>query len=269
MQRTSVGVGLIGFGAIARELAALFGQSGAPGTRITVLLRPGSRTIATLPAGCTAVTSVADLLALEPDIVVEAAGHEAVATVIGDVIAGGVPVVVTSVGSLADASLLDRLLRAADRAGTQIMIPSGAVGGIDYVGTLRDIHDAKVVYTSRKPPAAWSFELAVRGIDPCALRDEVVLFEGSAAEAARLYPQNLNVAATIALAGIGMERTQVRILVDPTIERNTHEIRTESRLGCAIMRFENFPSLINPKTSAVTAYSVYWLVLQRTAVLVV
>lgn len=266
---TSIGVGLIGFGTIASELASLLTQAGGPEARIAVLLRPGSRTIARLPAGFKAVISTAGLLATEPDIVVEAAGHAAVATFVPEVIAGGVPVIITSVGSLADETLLDHLLRAASKVGTQVILPPGAVGGIDYVGTLRDVADAKVVYTSRKPPAAWSSELVARGIDPSTLRDEVVLFEGAAAAAARLYPQNLNVAATIALAGIGMERTQVRIVVDPTIVHNTHELSTESRLGRATMRFENLPSPSNPKTSAVTAYSVYRLVLQRTAALVV
>jgi len=103
--------------------------------------------------------------------------------------------------------------------------------------------------------SAWRDELTRRGIDANALREPYTLFEGSAAEAALRYPQNLNVAATLALRGVGMEKTRVTVRADPRVAVNTHEIEVRSAAGTATFRFQNEPSADNPKTSALTALS--------------
>ncbi|RUU07022.1 DUF108 domain-containing protein, partial [Mesorhizobium sp. M6A.T.Ca.TU.002.02.2.1] len=107
-------------------------------------------------------------------------------------------------------------------------------------------------YTSRKPPAAWRAELVALGRDG----DDgpVILFEGSAPDAAALYPKNLNAGLTVALAA-GIERTRVRVVADPAVRENIHEIDVTSAAGRAHLRFENAPSPHNPKTSAITAFS--------------
>ena len=133
---------------------------------------------------------------------------------------------------------------------------SGAVAGLDYLQALAGRADAEVVYESRKPVAAWRAELPALGIDPETLDASRVLFSGSAREAALRFPKNLNVAATLALAGIGMERTRVEVVVDPQARGNQHTVRVNSPLGDMQIQLVNAPAPTNPKTSWLVAQSV-------------
>jgi aspartate dehydrogenase len=162
--------------------------------------------------------------------------------------------IAASTGALGDPRLFSRLEAAAREAKTQLILPAGALGGLDYLAALHGVSDATIRYTSRKPPAAWQAELAISGHDPARLRSEIVLFEGAPAEAARLYPRNLNAGISVALAAAPAPVT-VRVIADPAVSLNTHEIEAESALGMAFMRFANRPSPDNPKTSALTAAS--------------
>ncbi|WP_038360475.1 aspartate dehydrogenase [Bosea sp. 117] len=244
-------VGLIGFGAIGRDVYARLAADAS--LRQTVLIRRStSRQIAA--PGAAVVGDVAALVAARPDLVVEAAGQSAVAEFGPAILAAGISLIVASSGALGDAGLMQALAGAAERGGARLIVPSGAIGGLDYLAALHDEPDARVVYTSRKPVAAWAAELAALGQDPAALAAPFTLFEGGAAEAARLYPRNLNAGLTVALAA-GAQRTTVRVIADPAVAHNTHEIEVESAFGTAAMRFANLPSAINPKTSALTAPS--------------
>ena len=246
-------VGLIGYGAIGRELyRSLAGEPGRP--RPTVLLPVGSASRAALPDGAAAVADAAALVAARPDIVVEAAGHRAVAEALPPVLEAGIPVIIASVGALGDPALLERLSRAARHGGTSLKIPSGAVGGLDYLRSVASDPSVRVRYTSRKPPSSFREELAALDLQASTLENEVVLFEGDAAAAARLYPRNLNVALAVALA-VGADRLSVRVVADPAVERNTHEIEASGAAGTARMSFANVPSPANPKTSMLTALS--------------
>lgn len=242
---------LIGFGTIARDIHA---RLGGEGFAFACLLRPDSPSRASLPAGVAALDGLAELLAWRPDLVIEAAGHAAVAETLPQVLAAGIPALPASTGALADDALLTRLAEAAQKGDARLIVPSGAVGGLDYLAALRETQDAEVRYTSRKPPAAWAPELAAAGLAEKATQAEIVLYEGPAREAAKLYPKNLNVGLTIALA-VGHDRLSVRIVSDPAAAGNTHEIEATSALGTARMSFVNLPSPANPKTSALTAAS--------------
>ena len=244
-------IGIIGFGAIGRDLAGrLLGE----GHRITVLIRPGSPSLAFVPATVRAVGTLDDLMAARPTLVVEAAGHSALTEMAPALLSAGITVVAASTGSLGDPALFDSLEEAARIGGSRLVVPAGALGGLDYLAALRGTSDARIRYTSRKPPAAWRAELAAAGHDPMSLAREVVLFEGAPAEAARLYSRNLNAGLTVALAAAPTP-VAVRVVADPTVSLNTHEIEVESTLGSALMRFANRPSPANPKTSALTAAS--------------
>lgn len=242
---------LIGFGTIARDIHA---RLGGAGFAFACLLRPDSPSRASLPAGVAALDGLTELLAWRPDLVIEAAGHAAVAETLPQVLAAGIPALPASTGALADDALLLRLAEAAQTGNARLIVPCGAVGGLDYLAALRETQDAEVRYTSRKPPAAWAPELAAAGLAEKAAQAEIVLYEGSAREAAKLYPKNLNVGLTIALA-VGHDRLSVRIVSDPAAAGNTHEIEATSALGSARMSFVNLPSPANPKTSALTAAS--------------
>jgi aspartate dehydrogenase len=165
-----------------------------------------------------------------------------------------VSVVLASVGALADAATHEAL-RSAAGGRARVVLPSGAIGGLDYLDAVANEPGLEVAYLSTKPVSAWRDELSRRGIDADALREPYTLFEGSAAEAALRYPQNLNVAATLALRGVGMEKTHVTVRADPDAAVNTHEIQVRSSAGTATFRLQNEPSADNPKTSALTALS--------------
>lgn len=244
-------VGLIGFGAIGRALIPAMAQRGRAVDWI-ILVRPDSEI--TLPPGATRASSLADLIALRPDAVVEAAGAEAARAYLPQLLAAGLSVIPASVGVLADAAFHQDLLQSATRSGGRLVLQGGALGGLDYLSAIRPLADARARYTSRKHVAAWAAELAAAGIDPLTLATEHVLFEGTAAEAARLYPRNLNAGLTLALS-LGPDRVSVRVVADPTAQGNTHEVDVTSAAGTAAFRFVNAPSPDNPKTSTLTALS--------------
>ena len=249
-------IGLIGFGAIGRDVVSTMTKAPNP-PRFTVLRRQAS---AMREAGLDHVASTAALIESRPDLVVEVAGHTALETIVPDILAAGISVVAASAGSLVqrqDGVTLASSLRAcAARSGARIIVPSGAIGGLDYLAAVSVLPGVKVVYTSRKPPAAWREELDVAGLAQEAREREIVFFEGCVEDAAKQYPKNLNVAATIALA-LGRDASLVvRVVVDPRARGNTHEIEIDSAAGQARLEFVNAPSPANPKTSLVTALSV-------------
>jgi aspartate dehydrogenase len=248
-------VGLIGFGAVARDAYRVLAAH-PPIPRATVLLRPDSPSRAQVPAGVTVVESVTELLATRPDLVVEAAGQHVVPTLVPQVLAAGVPVLVVSTGAFAEPELLARLDALARGHGTRLMLSAGAIAGLDYLQAASLSQDLRLRYTSRKPPAAWRAELAVLHHDADTLADEVVLFEGSPEEAARRYPRNLNVALTLRLRLGADAAMSVRVVADPHVALNTHEIDVTSSLGTAHLRFANRASASNPKTSALTGHMV-------------
>ena len=251
-------VGLIGYGAAGRACAALLLAD--PRCRLTVLMR--SSMAGQLPDRLSAVTSLDALIAGRPQIVVEAASAEAFATLAPACLRAGIDVVAASVGALQSRETWDAVVAACDQGHSRLVLPSGAVGGLDYIAAAALSGDIAVTYTSRKPPAAWTAELAAAGLAEAARSQAVTLFEGSAPDAARLYPRNLNAGLTVALAA-GIDRTLVRVVADPAVTTNTHEIAVTGAAGDAFLRFANRPSPDNPKTSMITALSLASAVRKR------
>ena len=262
MQQPSNGVprriGLIGYGAAGRSCAALL--SADPDYRIMVL----TRTPPIAPAS-DHIAFAADLDALigwKPDAIIEAASAEAFTQMVPRCLESGIDVVPASVGALQSPQVSAMIRETCARSGARLILPAGAVGGLDYIAAAALTGDIDVTYTSRKPPAAWASELAAMDLTERARTQAVTLFEGTAPEAAKLYPKNLNAGLTIALAA-GFERTRVQVVADPAVSRNPHEIAISGAAGGAFMRFENRPSPDNPKTSAITALSLLSAVLRR------
>lgn len=258
-------IGIVGFGAIGAEVASRLRQEMAGELELAVLLRADSPKRAAVPPDTIIVGDVQELLALRPHLVVEAAGHAALRGLAAACLESGVPVLASSIGALADEALRARLEEAARKGRTRLLLPGGAVTGQDYLEAVRHLPGTTVTYVSRKPPAAWQDELASRGIAPDSLREPLELFAGTASEAARRYPKNLNVAATLALAGLGMERTGVRVVVDPAAGGNTHEVTVEGPAGRMTLSLVNAPAPANPKTAWVTALSVTAAVMRHFA----
>ncbi|RAP63634.1 aspartate dehydrogenase [Achromobacter sp. HZ01] len=250
-------IAFIGLGAIASDVAAgLFADLGSAFTLAALTHTPAASGPDPWAGRIAPLATLDDLLSWRPDLVVEMAGQPAVQQYGEACLEAGLDMVICSVGALADDGLLARLIAAAERGRARIRVPSGAVAGLDYLQALAGRADAQVVYESRKPVAAWRAELLALGIDPETLDASRVLFNGPAREAALRFPKNLNVAATLALAGVGMERTRVEVVVDPLACGNQHTVRVTSPLGDMQIQLVNAPAPTNPKTSWLVAQSV-------------
>lgn len=196
------------------------------------------------------VSALSDLLDLEPRAVVEAAGQDAVRDFGADVLAAGCDLYCLSVGAFADPELPVALLEAAATGGSRIVIPCGAAGGLDALAAAAVTGLDEVVVEQRKPAAA-----VLDAAEAQSLREPRVVFDGTAAEIVALYPRSTNVAAAVALAGIGFERTRARLVADPEAKANSVTLTASGPLGRITVLLENVPSA-NPRTSAVVASSV-------------
>ena len=194
-------------------------------------------------------------LAARADIVVECAPAAVFREIAEPVVRAGKILVAISAGALLDH---DDLVEAARTTGAQIVVPSGAVMGLDAVRAAAENGIGSVTMITRKPPGglAGAPYLADHGIDVDGLDAPLKVFEGSAREGARGFPANVNVAAALGLAGIGPERTRIEIWADPGVARNTHEIRLEAETLRFHLRIENVPSRENPRTGRSVAPSV-------------
>ena len=259
-------VALIGFGAIGAELYRVLCKSPEQ-VQVCGALVNGTRA---WPAPPVRWLSLSELLDSAPDIVVECAGHSALATCAEPVLRAGHDLLLVSAGALADAELQNRLVRAAREGGSQMLLASGAVGGIDMLGAARLAGLRRVHYRSRKPPSAWRGTTAATCVDLDAIgTGSKVFFSGSARVAALAYPANANAAATVALAGLGMDDTHVELIADAAVNGPVHEIEADGTAGRISMRFEGHACAANPKTSMATAFSLARVLLNRSSAMVV
>ncbi|MGG1664031.1 aspartate dehydrogenase [Brevibacillus sp. NRS-1366] len=182
------------------------------------------------------------------DIVVEAATVQAVREYAEQVIARRKDLVIISVGALVDQELYQRLNELCRQLGTRILLPSGAIGGLDVIRSAMAMQQLdEVSLTTRKPPQS----LLGRMVE-----QEEVVFEGSATEAISRFPQNINVSIVLSLAGLGCDKTRVKIVADPRVTKNIHSIEAIGSFGQLCVKLENNPMPENPKTSHLAALSV-------------
>jgi len=244
---------LLGYGAIGRAILQAYPiDPDAPWLQ-TLVVRPGQEEAVREQVDARIAVAVA-----VPDtatLLLECAGHEAVASHVLPALARGVRVGMVSTGALSDSVLLAELDAAARHGQTQLHLLSGALGGIDALSAARAAGLDAVVYTGRKPPKAWIGTPAEQQVALARLSAPQMFFSGSAREACRLYPKNANVAATIALAGLGLDQTEVRLVADPTIACNSHAFEASGVFGQMQVHLQVRPLTDNPKTSALTVWS--------------
>ena len=203
------------------------------------------------------VTGLDELVASKPDVVVEAASHEAVHEYAEPLLGRGIATIVLSGGALCDDALRRRLERAAEGSGALLYVPSGGIGGLDALKAACVAGVEEVTIAVTKPPAAWKGIPYVEGlgIDLAALKEPRVLFDGPAREGVPLFPANVNIAAVLSLAGIGFDRTRLKVVADPALVYNTHYIDIRGSTGNITIKLENVPAPENPKTAWLACYS--------------
>jgi aspartate dehydrogenase len=241
-------VGLIGLGTIGQGAVRLMRQQPMNDVEIVgALVRDSSRS---RRVDTPIVTSLDELLALRPDVVVEVAGHDGLRHHGAAVLRAGFNLIAVSVGVLAHPEVYDELLAAAEEGGTQLKVASGAVGALDAIAAARQGGLERVTHTVRKPPST------LFGPDAEPLTEPRTVFAGYAREAAIKYPESVNVTAAVSLAGLGLDRTEVRIIADPGVNRNQHEIAAEGAFGRLRFEVQGIPTEENPRTGRLVAMSI-------------
>ncbi|WP_226780296.1 aspartate dehydrogenase [Oceaniglobus trochenteri] len=241
---------MIGHGALAAHVAA---HLPAPWRITHVLCRPGREDAARVVLGPVKVLTSAEGLVQGVDLAVELAGQGALARHGPRLLARGLDVLAVSTGALADPAVEAALTAPAPG---RLELASGAIGALDALAAARCGGLDEVTYRGRKPPRGWAGSPAEQVLDLAALRGPTPHFSGTAREAARLYPKNANVAASVALAGIGFDRTTVELIADPDIAENIHELTFSGGFGTASFRIAARGLPDNPRSSALTAMSV-------------
>jgi aspartate dehydrogenase len=248
-------VGLIGYGAIGRAVAAALLAEAAPGVELAAVLDcdEAARCAAdeALGAGSVVVTASPErFLACELDLVVEVAGQEAVRQLAAPALELGRDVLVVSTGAFTDDALFARLSELAARGEGHLFLAAGALPAVDWMqaAALAPVHDVTISQT--KPVRSWLGTQAESLIDLAALSVPTCFFEAVAREAARCFPKSSNITATLALATVGLDRTRVRLVADPTCERMHTRIDFTGEAGAVAVEWEGVPSATNPSTSA-------------------
>lgn len=252
-------IALIGYGAIGQMLFDVFRQQKAPLDIVGVLVRPGrAKTVQKkLGAKVAVVESLKSLLKTKPDVVVEAASQEAVRDFGETVLKKGIDLMVIATGAYGDPKLFKKHIAAAEKSGARLRLPSGAIAGLDGLLAMRAGTLTRVKYTSIKPPHAWSGTPAEKDFDLPSIKTPTVIFKGKPADAGRLYPKNANLAVTVALCGLGLERTEIELVADPTLPPGTNASRLEvdGDSGTLMIERQGRAMPDNPKTGVLTALS--------------
>ncbi len=190
-------------------------------------------------------------------IVIEAASPEAVRQYSAKILAENKDLMVMSAAALIEEKLFAEISDIAKKNGRKVYVPSGAIVGLDNIKSAAIGNIEEVTLTTRKPPLSFEGAPLVekKKIDLSTLNKPVVLYEGSAREAVKLFPQNVNVSATLSLASIGPDETKVRIITDPKTKTITHEIHVKGDFGELETKTVNQPFPTNPKTSFIAALS--------------
>lgn len=253
-------VGIIGGGTIARLFIEHIRRGDLGEAQVVAIVGRSTQSRGKALAvehGIAFVTGMDGLLEARPDVVVEAASHEAVREYGAPLLRNGIAFIVLSCGAMGDDALRAGLEAAAQKSGALLYVPSGGIGGLDALKAACIAGVDTVTIAVTKPPAAWKGIAYVEklGVDLAGLSAACVLFEGSAREGVPHFPANVNIAAVLSMAGIGFDRTRLKVVADPALKYNTHFIDIRGKTGNISIKLENVPAPENPKTAWLACYS--------------
>jgi len=251
-------IGIVGCGAIgsslAKEIVMNFNQRASLSALFDIRPEKARFLSRKLTKSSKLCAGNLDILIKRSDLVIEASSAKAAWEIARKSLAGGRRVMIMSAGGMVEHA--DALLALAVKNNSEVYFPSGAIAGIDALKAANIAGVTKVVLTTRKNPAAFKgVEYAEKNFKLTGLKKEKILFSGKAARAVKYFPQNINVAAVLGLAAIGMRKTQVRIIASPDVQKNIHEVLIESRAARIFTRTENILHPENPKTSYLAVLS--------------
>ena len=259
---TYLRVGLIGCGSIGTIIAKAIDEGKIEDVELVVvydIVREHAERLISKLLKKPVISANADELINRDDIqlVIEAASQEAVRQYALKVLQKDKDFMVMSTGALLDDGFFDQVLTLAKKKGRKVYIPSGAIVGLDNVKSAAMGEVYEVVLKTRKPPLSFEGASLIKdkNIDLNAIKEPLLLFRGTAREAVKLFPSNINVAASLSLAGVGADKTQVEIIADPEMKNIIHEIYVRGEFGEFKTKTVNkrFPE--NPKTSFIAALS--------------
>ena len=255
-------VGVIGYGSIGREIIAAIRRQEIPNAKIIALFDKESQVISSVDYD-SQLYLFSDFnefynspIYTSLDIVIECASKEAVREYGKKIIESKKDFIVLSVGAFSNREYLSELQNLSNLNNTRILIPTGAIAGLDSIRSVKKYLDYLTITTTKHPKSfvgAPFFKNSIIKLEE--ISNEKVLYEGNAITAIQLFPQNVNVAVSIALAGIGLEKTRVKIIADPMISVNRHEILAKGSFGEIHIIVQNVPSPTNPKTSYLASLS--------------
>jgi aspartate dehydrogenase len=252
-------VAIIGCGFIGRTIAEAIKAGTVDATLAIVfsLKKESAERVGVICDDVVIADSLQDILDSNADLVIEAASIDALKGYALDILESGKNLMAMSVGAFADTEFLQNIEKAAKENGVKVYLPSGAVGGLDALKSATAAELSEVSIITTKPPKSLRENkyLEEKGIDVDKIKERQVLYEGNAVEAIEKFPQNVNVATTVGLAGLGPEKTRVTIICDPKIDKNVHEIHAKGDFGEFTFKTENLPSPKNPRTSYLAALS--------------
>jgi aspartate dehydrogenase len=252
-------IGLLGCGAIGTEIALAIDSGKIPATLTHVydFSKDASGKLVSKLKAKPVITENVGLLAAAPvDLIVEAASQDAVRDNALTVLQNRKDLMIMSVGALLDETILEIIMEGCKDFKKNVYLPSGAIAGLDAVRAVKSELDSLTLVTTKSPKAlkgAKFFEASKINLDE--LKEPTIIYEGTAQEAVKLFPANINVAALLSMAGIGSTKTKVRIVADPRTDKNTHDIQAEGKFGKFSIKVENVPSENNPKTSRLAILS--------------
>lgn len=250
--------GIVGFGRIGQRLAARL-----PGLVAVLVRSPG-----TVTASAWSCRDLDEFLQRKPQVVVECASREALAEIGPKMLAAGCDLVPLSLTALADPEAERRLMKAAEIGPGRLEIAPGAIGTLDLLATAREEGLARVVYRQLKSPAMWKLVAgAPAGLD--SIDGRTVFLRGSVRQLAQRFPNNLNTSVGVALAGLGLDRTEAELVADPALSQTAHELEIHAAPGNAVLALGGRDVPPDGDPADYTTFSIMRLLKRRSARLVI